>query len=139
MKNTDSHTQILQPTFGETFTFVGELDSVDLVKLAASTLSDNDALPLGHHQLGPVVRVDVKNVHALVMRRSTARSLDSPPLPHVDERLEETVVVQGKESRRTAAAAHVGVEPPRLQDEVETLELSQVDNHVVFAATLAFS
>ena len=57
-------------------------------------MSDNDALPLGHHQLGPVVRVDVKNVHALVMRRSTARSLDSPPLPHVDERLEETVVVQ---------------------------------------------
>ena len=99
MKNTDSHTQILQPTFGETFTFVGELDSVDLVKLAASTLSDNDALPLGHHQLGPVVRVDVKNVDALVMRRSTARSLDSPPLPHVDERLEETVLVQGKESR----------------------------------------
>ena len=49
------------------------------------------------------------------------------------------MVVQGKESRRAAAAAHVGVEPPRLQDEVETLELSQVDNHVVFAATLAFS
>ena len=64
MKNTDSHSQIPQPTFGVTFTFVGELDPVDLVKLAASTLSDNDALPLGHHQLGPVVRVDVKNVHA---------------------------------------------------------------------------
>ena len=102
-------------------------------------MSDNNAFPPSHLEFGSILRVEVEDVQTLVMGRSAARFLDPALLSDVDQRLEETVVVQGKESRRAAAAAHVGVEPPRLQDEVETLELSQVDDHVVFAATLASS
>ena len=79
----------------------------------------------------------MEDVHALVFGRSAAWFLN-PPLCFLDmnERLQKTVVVPWKKSGWAASSAHVGVELPWLVDEVKTLELSQVDNHVLSATTL---
>ena len=68
--------------------------------LAAGAPRHYDALPARHLQLGGVVRVEVEDVHALVLGGHAARPLHPRLLRvvlalEVEEGLEEAVVVEG--------------------------------------------